>query len=135
MADDRLIFVNLPVRDLARTQTFFRTLGFAFNPKFTDEKAACMIVSDKAFVMLLAEPFFKTFTDNEIADTRKHTEALICISCPSREAVDRLVKTALEAGGRKAKPPQDHGFMYGWSFYDVDGHHWEVMWMDPAAAQ
>ena len=135
MANDRMIFVNLPVRDLARTQAFFRTLGFEFNPKFTDEKAACMIVSDKAFVMLLAEPFFKTFTDNEIADTRKHTEALLCLSCPSREAVDQMVKRALEAGGRNAKPPQDHGFMYGWSFYDVDGHHWEVMWMDPSAAQ
>jgi predicted lactoylglutathione lyase len=132
---DRMIFVNLPVRDLARTKDFFGKLGFEFNPKFTDEKAACMIISDKAFVMLLAEPFFKTFTKNAIADTSKHTEALLCLSCPDREAVDALVKKAVESGGKPAMPAQDHGFMYGWSFYDVDGHHWEVMWMDPTAAQ
>jgi predicted lactoylglutathione lyase len=135
MTAERMIFVNLPVRDLARTKSFFATLGFEFNPKFTDDKAACMIVSDKAFVMLLAEPFFKTFTKKHLADTSTHTEALLCLSCPSRAAVDALVKLAVENGGKPAMPAQDHGFMYGWSFYDLDGHHWEVMWMDPAAAQ
>jgi len=85
--------------------------------------------------MLLAEPFFKTFTRRELCDTTRQTEGLFCLSCDSRAEVDAMVKTALEAGGKRAMEPQDHGFMYGWSFYDPDGHHWEVMWMDPAAIQ
>lgn len=132
----RMIFVNLSVRDLSRSKEFFTKLGFEFNPKFTDEKAACMIVSDKAFVMLLGEPFFKTFTKNEICDTSKHTEGLFALSCESRAEVDELVKKAIAAGGKHAMEPIHHGdMMYGWSFYDLDGHHWEVMWMDPRMAQ
>jgi predicted lactoylglutathione lyase len=131
----RKIFVNLPVRDLQKSMSFFGKLGFAFNPQFTDEKAACMIVSDEAFVMLLSEPFFQTFTKQAICDTSKTTEALFALSCSSRAEVDALVRTAVANGGRHAMDAQDHGFMYGWSFYDVDGHHWEVMWMDPAAVQ
>jgi predicted lactoylglutathione lyase len=94
-----------------------------------------MVVSDEGFVMLLTEPFFKQFTRREPCDTAKHTEALLALSCESRAEVDALVRKALAAGGTPAMEPQDHGFMYGWSFYDIDGHHWEVFWMDPAAAR
>jgi predicted lactoylglutathione lyase len=131
----RKMFVNLAVRDLKRSKEFFSVLGFDFNPKFTDDNAACMIVSDEAFVMLLTERFFKTFTSREACDTSKQTEGLFALSCDSREEVDQLVRKAIAAGGTHAMDPQDHGFMYGWSFYDVDGHHWEVFWMDPKAAQ
>jgi len=130
----RKIFINLPVRDLKRTMEFFSKLGFEYNPKFTDDKAACMIVSAEAFVMLLSEPFFKTFTKKDIGNARSSSEAIFAISCASREEVDQMVKKALAAGGKPAMAPQDHGFMYGWSFYDVDDHHWEVLWMDPKAA-
>jgi len=123
------------VHDLERSKTFFSSLGFSFNPKFTDDKAACMVVSDQAFVMLLTQPFFKTFTTHELCDTSKYTEGLLSLSCESRAEVDKLVNKAIAAGGRNAMEPQDHGFMYGWSFYDLDGHHWEVFWMDPKAAQ
>lgn len=134
-ANSRMLFVNLAVRDLKKSMEFFSKLGFEFNPKFTDEKAACMILSEQAFVMLLSEPFFKTFTKRELADTSRQTEGLFCLSCSSRAEVDELVKKAIAAGGKHAMDAQDHGFMYGWSFYDLDGHHWEVMWMDPKAAQ
>ena len=133
--NSRMIFVNLAVRDLKRSMDFFSKLGFEFNPKFTDERAACMIVSDDAFVMLLNEPFFKTFTKQNICDTSRQTEALFALSCASRAEVDETVRKALDAGGRKAMDPVDQGFMYGSSFYDLDGHHWEVLWMDPKAAQ
>jgi uncharacterized protein len=129
----RKIFVNLPVRDLKRSVEFFRKLGFDFNPRFTDENAACMIVSEEAFVMLLVEPRFKDFTRKQIADTRTLTEGIFALSAGSRAEVDELVKTAIAAGGAPALDPMDHGFMYGWSFYDPDGHHWEVVWMDPKA--
>ena len=129
----RKIFVNLAVSDLKRSMEFFQQLGFDFNPQFTDENAACMVVSDEAFVMLLVEPFFKKFTKREIANTATHTEALLALSCESREAVNEIVNKAVAAGGSHAIDPMDHGFMYGWSFYDPDGHHWEVMWMDPKA--
>ena len=131
----RMIFVNLPVRDLKRSMEFFGKLGFGFNPQLTDDNAACMIVSEQAFVMLLTEKFFKTFTKNEICDTQKLTEGLFCLSCSSRDEVNALVEKAVAAGGKHAMDPQDHGFMYGWSFYDLDGHHWEVFWMDPNTAQ
>jgi len=127
------MFVNLPVRDLKRSVAFFTKLGFTFEPRFTDENATCMIVGGDAFVMLLVEPFFKTFTRRQLCDTRTHTEGLFAISAGSRAEVDHLVKTAVAAGGDYAVDPQDHGFMYGWSFYDPDGHHWEVFWMDAAA--
>ncbi|MFL5356402.1 VOC family protein [Archangium sp.] len=134
-ANSRMLFVNLAVRDLKKSMDFFSKLGFEFNPKFTDDKAACMVLSEQAFVMLLTEPFFKTFTRREPCDTSRQTEGLFCLSCSSRAEVDELVKKAIAAGGKHAMDSQDHGFMYGWSFYDLDGHHWEVMWMDPKAAQ
>jgi len=131
----RKIFVNLPVRDLKRSMDFFSSLGFEFNRQFTDEKAACMVVSDEGFVMLLSEPFFRTFTTRPLCDTTTHTEGLFALSCESRVEVDDLVKKAIAAGGKHAMDPQDRGFMYGWSFYDLDGHHWEVLWMDPKVVQ
>ena len=131
----RKLFVNLPVRDLSRSMAFFATLGFTFNPRFTDERAACMTVSSDAFVLLLTEPFFRTFTTRELCDTRRYTEGLFAISCTSRSEVDEIVRKAVAGGGSYALAPQDHDFMYGWSFYDPDGHHWEVFWMDPAAVQ
>lgn len=129
----RKIFVNLAVRDLKRSMAFFSRLGFVFNPQFTDEQAACMVISDEAFVMLLSEPFFKTFTRREICGTRSHTEGIFALSCSSRAEVDEMVGKAIAAGGQHAMEPQDHGFMYSWSFYDPDDHHWEVVWMDPKA--
>jgi predicted lactoylglutathione lyase len=130
----REIFVNLPVRDLKRSMEFFSRLGFEFNPRFTDDKAACMVLSDKGYVMLLSEPFFRTFTKRQVCDTSTHTEGLFALSCASRDEVNELVRKAIAAGGTHAMDPQDHGFMYGWSFYDLDGHHWEVLWMDPKFA-
>lgn len=129
----RKIFVNLAVRDLKKSMEFFSKLGFEFNPRFTDEKAACMVVSEEAYVMLLSRPFFETFTKRAVCDTDRHTEGLFALSCESRAEVDELVRKAIAGGGRNAMDPVDHGFMYGWSFYDPDGHHWEVVWMDPKA--
>ena len=129
----RKMFVNLPVRDLKQSMDFFGKLGFSFNPQFTDEKAACVIIGEDAYVMLLTEAFFRTFTRKELCDTSKYSEGLFALSCNSRAEVDEMVKTAIAAGGKHAVDPQDHGFMYGWSFYDLDGHHWEVIWMDPKA--
>ena len=131
----RKLFVNLAVRDVQKSIEFFTTLGFAFNEQFTDEKAACMVVSDEAFVMLLGTAFFKTFTSREVADTSRHTEVLLAVSCGSKSEVDEMVRKAIAAGGAPAMDAQDHGFMYVRSFYDIDGHHWEVMWMDPQAVQ
>jgi len=128
----RQMFVNLPVRDVNESMAFFGMLGFAFDPRFTDESAACMIVGEGASVMLLAEPFFQTFTTRRPCDTTSHTEALLGLSCESRADVDAMVHRAVDSGGSYAMDPVDHGFMYGWSFYDLDGHHWEVFWMDPA---
>jgi len=129
----RKIFVNLPIRDMERSQAFFRSLGFSFNPQFTNEQGACMVVSEDIFVMLLVEPFFQTFTKKPIADARKGTEVLVCLSCDSRDEVDQLVKKALAAGATAPNAPQDHGFMYAHGFEDLDGHMWELVWMDPAA--
>jgi uncharacterized protein len=129
----RKIFVNLPVRDLKRSIEFFTKLGFAFDPQFTDDSATCMIVSEEAFVMLLVEARFKDFTKKQLCDTRTQTEGIFAISASSRDEVDSLVKAALAAGGTRAYDPLDHGFMYGWSFHDLDGHHWEVVYMDPSA--
>jgi len=129
----RQIYVNLPVRDLKRTQEFFTHLGFGFEPKFTDEKAACMIAGENIFVMLLAEPFFKTFTDKAVCDATRSTEVLVCLSCDSRAQVDDLVAKARASGGKIPRAPQDHGFMYGHAFEDLDGHIWELMYMQPQA--
>jgi len=134
-ASSRKIFVNLAVKDLGKAVDFFTELGFSFNPQFTDEQATCMIVSDEAFVMLLVEDRFKDFTKKEIVDSTTHTEAILALSAESREQVDELVNKALSAGGQPANDPMDHGFMYGWSFQDLDGHLWEVIWMDPSAVQ
>jgi predicted lactoylglutathione lyase len=129
----RKIFLNISVRELKHSMEFFKQLGFSFNPKFTDDKAACMIVSNDAYVMLITEPFFRTFTNRAICNTATHTEALFALSSSSRSEVDELVNKAITAGGKHAMKASDHGFMYSWSFYDLDGHHWEVLWMDPAA--
>ena len=129
----RKLFVNLAVRDLKKSMDFFRKLGFEFNPKFTDDKAACMIINGDAYVMLLTQPFFRSFTKREVCDTTRATEALMAISCGSRAEVDEIVRKAIAGGGKPAMDPQDHGFMYGWSFYDPDGHHWEPIWMDSNA--
>lgn len=133
MTNPRKLFVNLAVQDLGRAVGFFTQLGFTFNPQFTDEHATCMLVGEDAYVMLLARPRFQEFTRKAIVDSTTHTEAILCISAESRAAVDALAGTALGAGGSAANEPQDHGFMYGRSFHDPDGHLWEVMWMDPAA--
>ena len=130
----RMIFVNLPVRDLRKSMDFFKGLGFDFNPQFTDEKAACMVISDKAMVMLLTEPFFKGFTKNAVREPKGPTEALLAFSVESRAEVDALGAQALATGGSPAMDPLDHGFMYVRTFYDPDGHHWEIFWMDPAKA-
>ena len=132
--NNRQIYINLPIRDIKRSMEFFSRLGFEFNPKFSDDNAACMVISDKAFAMLLTESYFKGFTRKQLCDTSKSTEGLFALSCESRAEVDEVVKKAIAAGATHAMDPQDHGFMYGWSFYDLDGHHWEVMWMDPAVA-
>jgi hypothetical protein len=131
----RKVFINLAVRDLPKSMDFFKSLGFEFNPQFTDAKAACMVLSSEGFVMLLSEPFFRTFTDKQVCDTSTHTEGMFALSCDSKAEVNEIVEKALKAGGKRAKDAVDHGFMYGWSFYDLDGHHWEVMWMDPAHIQ
>lgn len=131
----RKLFVNVSVRNLEKAMEFFSRLGFEFNRQFTDEKAACMVVSDEAYFMLLTEPFFRTFARREPCDTSRYTEGMFAISCSGRAEVDELVKKALASGGAPAGPPTDHGFMYAWSFYDLDGHHWEVLWMDPGHVQ
>jgi len=129
----RKIFVNLPIKDMKRSQEFFKALGFTFNPQFTNEQGACMVISEDIFAMLLVEPFFQSFTRKAIADAKKSTEVMVCLSCESRAEVDDLVRKALAAGGTAPNAPQDHGFMYSHGFEDPDGHVWELAWMDPAA--
>jgi uncharacterized protein len=128
------VFINLPVKDLDQSISFFTEIGFEFNPQFTDENATCMVINENAFVMLLVEDFFKTFTKKEISDTTKSTEAILAISADSREQVDEIVNKALAAGGKASNDPVDHGFMYGWSFQDIDGHLWELIYMDESVA-
>lgn len=134
-AAPRKIFVNLPVADLDRSVEFFTKLGFAFDARFTDETATCMILSDEAFVMLLRTAKFEGFVSKELCDTSTHIEAILALSADSRDDVDNLVNTALAAGGAPANDPTDHGFMYGRSFHDPDGHLWEAFWMDPAVLE
>ncbi|NJP09084.1 MAG: VOC family protein [Leptolyngbyaceae cyanobacterium RU_5_1] len=129
------IFVNLPVKDLKPSISFFTQLGFQFNPQFTDETATCMIVSENIFVMLLTYEKFKTFTPNAICDATKSTEVLVCLSMESREKVDEMVRNAIAAGGTTYSEPQDYGFMYAHGFQDLDGHIWELMYMEPSAIQ
>jgi predicted lactoylglutathione lyase len=126
------IFVNLPVQDLQRSTTFFSNLGFPINKQFTDENAACLVISEDIYAMLLVEKFFKTFIKKEIADSAKSTEAILALMCESRAEVDSIMAKALAAGGREYREAEDHGWMYGRSFEDLDGHLWEVGYMDPA---
>jgi predicted lactoylglutathione lyase len=123
------IFVNLPVKDLKRSVDFFTKLGYTFNPTFTNEHGTCMILGDNLFVMLLVEKFFMTFTPKAIADTSKSTEVLTCVACASREQVETIVAKAREAGANVPRAPQDHGFMYGHGYEDLDGHTWELVYM------
>ncbi|MEO3402607.1 VOC family protein [Mucilaginibacter sp. CAU 1740] len=125
------IFLNLPVKDLNRSIEFFTKLGYTFNPKFTDEKATCMIISDTIYVMLLTETFFQTFTKKQIVDAHNFVECSICISADSKDAVNEMVNKAEAAGATIPNPATDYGFMYQHSFGDLDGHHWEFVWMDP----
>jgi uncharacterized protein len=127
------IFVNLPVKDLNKTIEFFTKLGFTFNPQFTDENATCMIVGEDIFVMLLVERFFKTFMKKEICDATKDAEVIVALSAESREKVDQMMSRVIEAGGRESRESQDHGWMYGRSFEDINGHLWEIIYMDETA--
>jgi len=124
------IFVNLPVKNFDVTKDFFGKLGFTFNPKFTDENAACMIIGENIYAMLLTENFFKNFTKKPIADASKTTETIICISVNSREEVNVMVEAAIAAGGTEYNEPQDHGWMFYRAFEDLDHHQWEVMYGD-----
>jgi len=128
-----MIFVNLPVKDLDRSMAFFRALGFDFNPHFTDETAACLVISETIFAMLLTHQKFREFTSREICDTAKATEVLIALNRESRAAVDDIADAALAAGGSADREPMDLGFMYQRSFQDPDGHSWEVLFMEPDA--
>ncbi len=134
-SDSRLIFVNLPVKDLSTSREFFRKLGFDFDEKFTDESCACMVISAQAYVMLIVESRFADFTKKPIADAGVSTEAILCVSAENREGVDAFADAALEAGASDANEPMDHGFMYGRSFHDPDDHLWEVMWMSAEAVE
>lgn len=127
------LFVNLPVKDLKKSMTFFMQLGYQFNPQFTDEAGACMVIGEDIFSMLLTEEKFKTFTKKPICDATKSTEVLVALSCDSRQQVDEMVRKAVAAGGSTYNEPQDYGFMYGHGFQDLDGHIWEVFFMQPGA--
>ena len=126
------VYVNLPVKDLKRSNAFFERLGFQLNAKFSNEQASCVVLGENIFAMLLVESFFKTFTDKSLCDTTRSTEVLVCLSCDSRAKVDELVAKAIAAGGRAPRAPQDQGFMYGHGFEDLDGHIWELIYMQPA---
>jgi predicted lactoylglutathione lyase len=130
-----MLFPNIAVKDLDRSVAFFTGLGFTFDERFTDETATAMIVNEQATVMLLTESKFAEFTTRELADPTMQTEAIIALSAESREDVDDFADTALGLGASPAKEPMDYGFMYGRSFHDPDGHHWEIFWMDPAALE
>lgn len=131
------IFVNLPVKDLKTSMEFFSKLGFTFNPQFTDDNAACMIIGENIHSMLIAHQHFKGFMPQgrEIANSHRTTEVLVAVACESRAAVDEMVRKAVAAGGTTYKKPEDHGFMYGHGFQDLDGHVWEPFWMDPVATK
>lgn len=129
----RMLFVNMPVADLERSTAFFAKLGFSFDPAFTDDNAACMLVGQQAFVMLLSRETFAQHSKLPIADPTTHALALYCFSAPTRDEVDAICDAALAAGGTEADGAEDHGFMYSRSFFDLDGHGWQVMWMDPTA--
>lgn len=127
------IYVNLAVGNLERSKAFFSALGFSFNPQFTNEQAACLILGENIHAMLLVKDLFKSFTRKALCNPQESTEALLGLSCESRAAVDALVAKAIAAGGAAPRAPQDHGFMYGHGFEDIDGHIWELIYMDPNA--
>ncbi len=127
------IFVNLAVADLPKSMTFFRQLGLDFDKRFTDQNAACLVLGENLYAMLLTRDYFKTFVNKPLCDPRQSTEVLVCLSCESRAEVDDLVSRAVAAGGSVPREPQDYGFMYGHAFEDPDGHIWELMYMDPNA--
>lgn len=128
------IFVNLAIGDMQKSQAFFKRLGFTFNPQFTNDQGACMVISDDIYAMLLTKDFFQGFTGKPLVDATQATEVLICLSCESRAEVDDLVARAVAAGGTAPRAPQDHGFMYGHGFEDLDGHIWELVYMVPGEA-
>ena len=127
------IFVNLPVRDLEKSKAFFSSIGYSFNAQFTDEKAACIVVSNEIYVMLLTEPFFKTFISKEVADATKTAEVIVSFSVDSKQQVDEVITKARNAGATTPRSAQDYGFMYQHGFQDPDGHLWDFVWMDPSA--
>ncbi|EFF93362.1 glyoxalase [Streptomyces sp. e14] len=131
----QMIFVNLATDDVAAAKKFFTALGYTINPQFSTDDCACVVISDTIIAMLLGKKRYADFTDKEIADSTRTSEVLICLSAESREKVDELVEKAVAAGGTASDKVQDYGHMYGRSFDDLDGHTWEVMWMDPAAVQ
>jgi predicted lactoylglutathione lyase len=131
----QMIFVNLPVKDLKRSMAFFTALGYTFNQQFTDETAACMVISEHIYAMLLTHAKFKEFTPREVCDATKFTEVLVCLSCDSRARVDEMVARAVAAGGSAHMQARDYGMMYGHGFQDPDGHVWELMWMDPSVVK
>ncbi|MFB6620242.1 VOC family protein [Streptomyces sp. NPDC085524] len=135
MSQPQMIFVNLSVKDLDAAKDFWAKLGYSTNPQFTDENAACLVISDTIFAMLLTEAHFKTFATKPIADAGAVTEVMLALSADSREKVDEIVDAALAAGGTEPRPAMDMGFMYGRAFEDLDHHVWEIVWMDPAAVQ
>jgi predicted lactoylglutathione lyase len=131
----QMIFVNLATDDVDASKKFFTSLGYTINPQFSTADCACVVISDTIIAMLLSKQRYADFTKKEIADSTRTSEALLCLSAESRQKVDELVDKAIAAGGTGNDDAQDHGFMYGRSFDDLDGHSWEVMWMDPAAVQ
>lgn len=129
------MFVNLPVKDLDRSVAFYKSLGFAINPQFSNEKGACVVLGEHSYAMLLTIPFFETFTTKKTADTKQTTGAIMALAVDSREVVDALVNAAAAAGGTAQESSTDHGFMYEWGFEDLDGHLWGPFWMDPNFVQ
>jgi predicted lactoylglutathione lyase len=129
------IFVNIPVKDLARSMSFWKSVGYSFNPQFTDETSACLVFSENIYAMLLTHEKFKEFSPNPICDTSKHTEVLLALSCESKAEVIGTMEKALAAGARRFSEPKDYGFMLQDSFQDLDGHVWEIFHMDPTAIQ
>ncbi|WP_448698707.1 VOC family protein [Mucilaginibacter sp. AW1-3] len=127
------VFINLPVKNLTKSKEFFQNLGFSFNPQFTDEKAGCMMISDSIFVMLLTETYFKSFIDTEVCDAHHSTEVLIALDAASAEEVKAFVSKAVLLGGKLYAPAQDQGWMYQHSFADLDGHKWEMAYLDMTA--
>lgn len=129
------IYINLPVKDLPKSKNFFKSLGYEFNPKFTNDQGACMILGENLYAMLLVEDFFQGFAKQPVCDATKQSEVLLCVSCDSRAQVDQLVAAGRAAGGRTTEEPQDYGFMYSHGFRDLDGHAWEFAYMVPAAGE